>query len=236
MTDDTQMAVCIAEEAAKGTLDRVGIGERFLGWFRAGQKDVGIQTARVLSAADDGVGLPAQAAVYFAANPRNAAGNGSLMRTGPVALPHLGDDAAIVEAATRVSALTHGDPLAGEACALWSIGIDRAVRVGRLDGVRDGVALLAEDRRSFWSDRLDEAEASPPGRFNPNGFVVTTCKRRTRRSSRRPSLPISRAGICRTRWPPQSGWVTIPTLSPPSLALSSVPGGGLLRCPCRGRR
>ena len=53
-SDDTQMAVCIAEVAAKGldltsddALDE--IAELFLEWQEKGASDVGVQTSRVLS-------------------------------------------------------------------------------------------------------------------------------------------------------------------------------------------
>jgi ADP-ribosyl-[dinitrogen reductase] hydrolase len=48
------------------------------------------------------------------------------MRTAPVALAHNGDDEHIGEPAAMISALTHGDPLAGEACVLRCVAIDRA--------------------------------------------------------------------------------------------------------------
>lgn len=106
--------------------------------------------------------------------PNQLRGNGSLMRTTPVALAHLGDDHAIARSAVDVSALTHGDPLAGEACVLWCIGIDRAVREGRLDGVRDGLALLESSsarriERSFLvrSERLRRASPASRVRGHP---------------------------------------------------------------------
>lgn len=106
--------------------------------------------------------------------PNQLRGNGSLMRTAPVALAHLGDDHAIARSAVDVSALTHGDPLAGEACVLWCIGIDRAVREGRLDGVRDGLALLESSsarriERSFLvrSERLRRASPASRVRGHP---------------------------------------------------------------------
>ena len=86
---------------------------------------------------------------YLTRNPDGAAGNGSLMRTAPVALAHLGDDSAIARSASEISGLTHADPLAVEACVLWCVAIDRAVREQRLDGIHDGLALLdgrARDR------------------------------------------------------------------------------------------
>jgi ADP-ribosyl-[dinitrogen reductase] hydrolase len=172
-TDDTSMALCIAEVTATGSIDPAAIGDRFLGWFRSGPKDVGNLTAAVLSRADRGTDLTSVAASSFERNPRGAAGNGALMRTAPVALAHLGDDRAMADAAMEVAALTHGDPLAGESCVLWCIAIDRAVREGRLDGVHDGLALLPGDRRAFWSDALDAATSQPAATFAPNGFTVT---------------------------------------------------------------
>jgi ADP-ribosyl-[dinitrogen reductase] hydrolase len=176
-TDDTDMALAVAQVAAGGfRLDQPAgsdaVGDRFLDWYRGHPPDIGIQTRSVLSRASSGTELANLAAGYARTHER-AAGNGSLMRTGPVALGHLGDDMGIVTAADRISALTHADPLAREACVLWSIAIDRAIRESRLDGIFDGIDLLPEDRREFWVRTLKEAEAAPPASLRPNGFVVT---------------------------------------------------------------
>ena len=172
-TDDTAMAVCIAEVTATGTVDLEAIGERFLDWQRSDPPDIGISTSEVLRQASSGRDLPSIAAAYFDRHPKGAAGNGALMRTAPLALAHLGDDDAIAGAARAVAELTHADPLAGDSCVLWCIAIDRAIRESRLDGVREGVAHLPESRRRYWSDALDEAEQRPPRSFTPNGFTVT---------------------------------------------------------------
>ena len=172
-TDDTSMAICIAEVTATGDLDLDAIGERFLAWARSGPKDIGTSTGAVLRDADRGGDLSEAAARYHARHPRGAAGNGALMRTAPVALAHLGDDAALSDAARDVALLTHADPLAGDACVLWCVAIDRAIGDLRLDGVWDGLALLPLERRGFWHDALTAAETDPAGRFVPNGFTVT---------------------------------------------------------------
>lgn len=172
-TDDTQMAVCIAEVTASGRWDLADIGERFLAWLADDPKDVGQQTAAVLSQAATGAELGEHARSYYQRHPHRAAGNGSLMRTAPVALAFLDDDAARAEAAMAASALTHGDPLAGQACVLWCAAIARAVTDARLDGVWDGLAQLDPRARDAWAQRLRESEAGPPQRFAPNGFVVT---------------------------------------------------------------
>jgi ADP-ribosylglycohydrolase len=172
-TDDTQMAICIAEETATGTVDLSRVAGRFLEWFRSGPVDVGVQTGSVLSHSADAAGVAVSATNYFGSHPDRSAGNGSLMRTAPLALASLGDDKRLVELAMSVSALTHADPVAGEACALWCIAIDRAIREGRLDGARDGIDLLPVERRGYWKKRLEEVEAGPPSRFSHNTFVVS---------------------------------------------------------------
>jgi ADP-ribosylglycohydrolase len=172
-TDDTQMAICIAEEAATGTVDPLRVAGRFLDWYRSGPVDVGVQTSSVLSHSADAAGVAASATNYFGSHPDRSAGNGSLMCTAPLALASLGDDKRLVELAMSVSPLTHADPITGEACALWCIAIDRAVREGRLDGARDGIDLLPVERRGYWEERLEEVEAGPPSRFSPNRFVVS---------------------------------------------------------------
>jgi ADP-ribosylglycohydrolase/protein-tyrosine phosphatase len=171
-TDDTQMALCVAESAATGRLDPEVVAARFLYWYRSGPADVGVQTRAVLSSTTTPAAVAGRAAAYFDVHPSRAAGNGSLMRTAPVALAHLGDDRAIAAAARDISNLTHADPIAGDACVLWCIAIDRAIRQSRLDGAHDGLTLLPAERRTFWTERLAEAESQPPNAFNPNGYVV----------------------------------------------------------------
>ncbi len=176
-TDDTDMAVCVARAAAQGLaltepegLDAVAAG--FHQWYSDGPPDIGNQTHAVLSSAPPNRAMGDVAAKYLTGH-RNAAGNGSLMRTGPVALPHLGHDDQIAAAARAVSGLTHAHDLAGDACVLWSIAIDRAVLEGRLDGVRDGIDLLPDERCSYWARVLNDAETIPLGDLRSNGFVVT---------------------------------------------------------------
>ncbi|MDX1620063.1 MAG: ADP-ribosylglycohydrolase family protein [Nitriliruptorales bacterium] len=173
-TDDTSMAICIAEETATGgAVDVEAVGDRFIDWLRDGPKDIGVSTSAVLARAEHGADLPRAAAEYFEEHPKGAAGNGSLMRTAPVALATL--NRSIVDTAQlarRVSDLTHGDPLAGDACALWSVAIRIAIEEQRFDGLRDGLALIDGDRRDRWAGWIEQAESEPPATFAPNGFVV----------------------------------------------------------------
>ncbi|MCO5969855.1 ADP-ribosylglycohydrolase family protein [Actinoallomurus sp. WRP6H-15] len=179
-SDDTQMQVCVAEVAASGAdlrseeaLD--GIAERFLRWFHEGASDVGLQTAGVLAATARADGLSRamrEASADLHRKTGRTAGNGSLMRTGVVALSYLADPEGLAEAARLVSSLTHFDDLAGDACVLWCSGVRRAVLDATLDGIREGLDLLPAERRGHWAAWLRDAETGPPWRFSPNGFVV----------------------------------------------------------------
>ena len=178
-TDDTSMAVCVAQAAAQGLdlreaagLDAVAAG--FLRWYAKPPADVGILTSTVLRAAGPKAGAAAMTAVargVFESGGR-AAGNGSLMRTAAVALNHLDDPEAAAQAARGVSDLTHADPVAAEACLIWTLGIRHAVRTGTFDGVRDALQYLPADRAVEWAGWLDEAEARDPDHFRKNGWVV----------------------------------------------------------------
>ena len=94
------------------------------------------------------------------------------MRTAPVALAYLDDEAALVQAARAVSELTHHDPDAGDACVLWCTAIRHAILTGELDA-RIGLGHIGIERRDLWASRLDEAETSQPSAFAAkNGWVV----------------------------------------------------------------
>lgn len=179
-TDDTSMAIAIAEVAAGGADLRNesaqdAIVARWFDWSRAAT-DVGVQTRQVLETVGRSASGVTAAAARDAAREVDertgrSGGNGSLMRTAPVALAFLDDEQALVDAARSLSALTHFDPEAGEACALWCLAIRHAVLTGELD-LRNSLKGLPEDRRTTWSDRIDVAERATPADFPRNGWVV----------------------------------------------------------------
>lgn len=181
-TDDTAMAVAILEAAARRDSLRDpavlgGIVDRWLGWA-ATAKDVGIQTRRVFSQLRPPVSeLDARRAAQVVHDQAGrSGGNGSLMRTGPVALAYLtdGSEAQLVEAAGRIAQLTHVEPDNVHAVALWCLAIRHGIRTGQFDP-RVGLWWLPLQERRRWSDLIDEATA--PGRHPrdfaaQNGWVV----------------------------------------------------------------
>lgn len=185
-TDDTSMAVVIARAlvTSRGTLSDAACGEMVREWaaWAKSAPNVGNQTRAVLRGAqrlahDAGRETPGAADAKVAAEAIHqgtgrSGGNGSLMRTAPVALAFLDrEPAEAFEAAGWISALTHFDPEAGEACGLWTVAIRHAVLTGELD-VRVGLPLLPADRAQVWEERLRAAEAGSPRDFRNNGWVV----------------------------------------------------------------
>lgn len=178
-TDDTAQAMAIARVAMTGADLRTtealdAIADGFLEWYAGGPSDVGIQTSHVLGLAGrDATAeqLTTAAAAVHARSGGRSAGNGSLMRTAPVALAHLDDPAALVEAAKGVSALTHHDPMAGEGAALWCLMARHAVLHGAFPIAEDVVPQLGPTTTD-WVAVLEEAEDRPPSVFAENGWVV----------------------------------------------------------------
>jgi ADP-ribosyl-[dinitrogen reductase] hydrolase len=174
-TDYTAMAVPLALAAGEGrdlreesVLDAVVA--QWVDWAKSAPY-AGIQLRAVLSGSD-----PTAASVRRTAKEQHerngrSAGNGSLMRTAPVALAFLHDPIALAEAARLVSELTHCEEDAGDACVLLGLAIRHAVLEGELD-IRVGLGSLPADRRDIWSARFDEAELKRPADFPRNGWVV----------------------------------------------------------------
>ncbi len=175
-TDDTAMTLAIAEIAATGAdlRDEAAqdtIVKRWFEWSRRA-KDVGIQTRSVLTRSGGASAEQARAAaVAVHRQTGRSGGNGSLMRTAPVALAYLHDDDAMVAAARAMSDLTHFDPEAGDACVLWCAAIRHAVLSTELD-VRVGLGHIDPARRRLWLDRIEVADRSRPADFPKNGWVV----------------------------------------------------------------
>ena len=174
-TDDTSMALAIAEIAATGADIGRGAGldavaTQFRHWYATDPKDIGNQTRSVLSAAG-----PSAASMQARARSLSGrkGGNGSLMRTAPVGLAHLDDAGKCLASAHEISSLTHDDDQASEACRIWSFGIRHAVLHGTFDGVRLALDHLPRAAAARWAALLDEAETAATARvFGNNGWVV----------------------------------------------------------------
>jgi ADP-ribosylglycohydrolase len=176
-TDDTAQAWVIADVAATGVdlrsddaLDAIARG--FADWYAGDPADVGTQTRAVLGLAGrtpTGASM-AEAAQAVHERQGRSAGNGSLMRTGPVALAYLDDPEGLVEAASAISALTHYEDRARQACAVWCLMIRHAVRHGAFPTFDDVRPYLPN--AEYWAGLLSDAEQREPREFSNNAWSV----------------------------------------------------------------
>lgn len=187
VTDDTQMACCLFESllAARG-LDPADLGRRYVAWARHAF-DIGNQTAAALGKVGQGAPPVHAGRAVWEARGRQAAGNGSLMRTAPIGVLLSADEALRRRASLVDSAITHFDPRCQLACAAFNAVIARAVQRDpatrqdlvvlarrELDAAAgllraeypDLSAIIDEARADLWAD-LDAAEADDPHLYGP---------------------------------------------------------------------
>jgi len=130
-TDDTSMALCLAESLIeRGGFDARDQMERYVRWWREGHLsptghcfDIGgtVSTAlgKFLSYGDP----------YAASTHPHSAGNGSLMRLAPVPMYYAADPGQAIERSAESSRTTHGAPTCIDACRYMG-----ALIVGALTG------------------------------------------------------------------------------------------------------
>ena len=121
-TDDTSMALCLAESILeRGAIDPEDLMRRFTAWWQDGDNslygicfDIGITTSAALQRFLD-TGDPLSGST----DPRTA-GNGSLMRLAPAAIRWWGDPGKARAAARLQSRTTHGAAQAVDACDFFA--------------------------------------------------------------------------------------------------------------------
>jgi ADP-ribosylglycohydrolase len=162
----------------------LAVAARLLEWYASHPKDIGEATRAVLSGCRTAGDVLAASKAYgsqMAAQPkargwRPGLANGSLMRTGPVCLPFLGDRPAIATAARAVSDLTHCATYAGDACVLWSLAIDAAIVAGDNTNAQSlitaGLPYVPQARRGWWSQLIAQALRNRPAVYRMNGSAV----------------------------------------------------------------
>lgn len=140
-TDDTSMALCLAESLiVKQTCDPVDQLERYSRWYREGYFsstghcfDIG-NTVRAAIHKFEQTKQP-----YCGSSDPYSAGNGSIMRLAPIPLFYGANATSAIEKSGQSSRTTHGAKAAVDACRYMG-----GLLVGALNGV-DKATLLAEN-------------------------------------------------------------------------------------------
>jgi ADP-ribosylglycohydrolase len=180
-TDDTSMALCLAESLVeRRSFDVADQMQRYVRWWRTGYLsstgkcfDIGSTTRASLRCHEE------TGEVYCGLTDPHSAGNGSLMRLAPVPLFFAEHPAQAIEMAADSSRTTHGAPAALDACRYMA-----GLIVGALHGARKD-DLLGDHYTpvaGYWTDHpltpeiADIASGSfkrkEPPQIRGTGYVV----------------------------------------------------------------
>ena len=167
VTDDTQLAVCLARSLAERRgLDPADLAARYVAWSEHAF-DIGNQTGAALRRIERGESPETAGIAVWRESGRRAAGNGSLMRTAPIAVAYA-ERHELVRAALVESLITHADPRCALACACLDVTIAFLVTEGHdpvLGVARKALAVAASELRGMWRGdaadlaAIDSAEA-----------------------------------------------------------------------------
>lgn len=143
VTDDTQMAACLAASLKEhGRFHATDVAQRYVAWM-AHAFDIGNLTHASLSMIARGVSIGEASRRAWIQSDRKSAGNGSLMRIAPMAVRFVDDAVARRLAALADSAITHFDPRCRIACAAFCAAIAEA-GAGRTDPAAMHAAAVEE--------------------------------------------------------------------------------------------
>jgi ADP-ribosyl-[dinitrogen reductase] hydrolase len=175
-TDDTSMAICLAESLiACGEHDPADQLRRYVDWYRRGDNsstgdcfDIGTTTEQALQR------FEATGRTDVADPSEQAAGNGSLMRLAPAPLfAASAEEAGSLGAASSVT--THAAPQAVDACRLFAVALFHAVEGTPREQVLDVRRLPAEGVHPAVAKVVAGSylEREPPA-IEASGYVVKT--------------------------------------------------------------
>jgi|UniRef100_A0A7C1XDC9 ADP-ribosyl-[dinitrogen reductase] hydrolase len=174
-TDDTDMTLCVARSiVACGRVEPADIAQRFVAWLATGPKDVGGTVRQALDLIAHGVTWREAGQRVWEQRGEHGAGNGSLMRTAPIALFHAWRPDELIADSLAVSQITHAHPVASWSCVALGQAIAAALRspVGTPTvSLLEQAAVVAEPRVA---EAVREAMLRWPEELPSKGFVLHT--------------------------------------------------------------
>ena len=174
ITDDTEQALCIARSLVEQqTFDPADIARRFVAWYDTEPFDIGGMTARSLSRLKHGDAWDeAGRHVWEQSREGQNAGNGSVMRCPPLAVPYASDWDQLVAVSRQSSQITHADPRCTYGCAILNLTI-----AGLLENTDAPLQAALDDVDSDAPDELvtalePVARGETPSPLETSGYVV----------------------------------------------------------------
>ena len=176
ITDDTEMALCIARSLAEhGTFVPDDVAARFVEWYQDGPFDIGMMTADALRQLNNGSSWEvAGRTVWEHRSEGQNAGNGSVMRCAPYGVAYHDDPDTLVSVSRDSAAITHYDPRCQYGSVVLNLTIANLL-TGREHPLHSALNHVEEDA----PDELMSALATVPdgvseAELQTNGYVVTT--------------------------------------------------------------
>ncbi|WP_066415212.1 ADP-ribosylglycohydrolase family protein [Halorubrum aethiopicum] len=174
ITDDTEQALCITRSLAEQQgFDPADIADRFVAWYDSGPFDIGRMTMKSLSRLKHGDAWDeAGKHVWEQSREGQNAGNGSVMRCPPLAIPYASDWDRLAEVSRQSSQITHADPRCTEGCAVLNLTV-----AGLLEDVdtplQDALDYVSVDAPDELVTALEPlARGDSPGTLETSGYVV----------------------------------------------------------------
>ncbi|WP_123537891.1 ADP-ribosylglycohydrolase family protein [Halosimplex salinum] len=174
ITDDTEQALCIARSLVEHqTFDPADVADRFVAWYESGPFDIGGMTRRALTRLKRGdTWDEAGQQVWEQSQEGQNAGNGSVMRCPPLAIPYASDWDRLVEVSRQSSQITHADPRCTDGCAILNLTV-----AGLLEDVdtplQDALEYVGADAPDELVMALRQlARGDSPSKLETSGYAV----------------------------------------------------------------
>ena len=176
ITDDTEMALCIAESLVdRRGFDPADVADRFVDWLDSDPFDIGLMTRDSLSQIRQGTSWDDAGADVWESRPEGSnAGNGSVMRCAPHAIAFAEDLDTLIQVSKESSAITHYDPRCTYGCAVLNCTI-----AGYLRDVEDPLEMALDQVQGDAPDELVESLRFVPdmideSQLETSGYVMHT--------------------------------------------------------------
>jgi ADP-ribosyl-[dinitrogen reductase] hydrolase len=173
-TDDTSMALCLAESLLEcAAFDPVDQLNRYVRWYRDGHLsatgrcfDIGITTSRALGE------FERSADPRSGPTDRMSAGNGSIMRLAPVVLAYFPDRVRARHFAAESSKTTHGAAEAVDACQILADILSSLLAGETMETAILSSAMPSSESPGLQSIVAAEYRAKPESAIRGSGYVV----------------------------------------------------------------
>ncbi|WP_080509860.1 ADP-ribosylglycohydrolase family protein [Halorubrum saccharovorum] len=174
ITDDTEQALCIARSLVeKQAFDPADVASRFVDWYDSDPFDIGRMTMKSLSRLKHGDDWNEAGQHVWETSPEGQnAGNGSVMRCPPLAIPYATDRERLVTVSRQSSQITHADPRCTYGCAILNLTL-----AGLLENtdtpLRDALNYVDPEAPDELTGALSPlARNDSPERLETSGYVI----------------------------------------------------------------